>query len=60
MRLGRKAILIELKKSYYRILLQNMKQIESKTIQPNLFTELEKRDKDINDNIDIEVGCLRD
>jgi len=59
-RLGRKAILIELKKSYYRILLQNMKQIESKTIQPNLFTELEKRDKDINDNIDIEVGCLRD
>lgn len=39
-RLGRKAILIELKKSYFRILLQNMKQIESKTIQPDLFTEL--------------------
>jgi len=40
-RLGRKAILIELKKSYFRILLQNMKQIESSTIQPNLFTELQ-------------------
>ena len=37
-RLGRKSILIELKKSYYRILLQNMKQIESKVVQPNLFT----------------------
>lgn len=39
-RLGRKAILIELKESYFRILLQNMKQIESKTTQPDLFTEL--------------------
>jgi len=40
-RLGRKAILIELKKSYYRILLQNMRDIESKTFQPNLFTMIE-------------------
>ena len=39
-RLGRKAILIELKESYFRILLQNMKAIESKTKQPDLFTEL--------------------
>ncbi|HPM03295.1 MAG TPA: site-specific DNA-methyltransferase [Candidatus Cloacimonadota bacterium] len=44
-RLGRKAILIELKESYYRILLQNMRQIESKTNQPNLFTILEDAEK---------------
>jgi len=55
-RLGRKAILIELKKSYYRILLQNMKQIESKTNQPNLFTIAKTPDE----TIDMEVGCLRD
>jgi len=41
-RLGRKAILIELKESYFRILLQNMRGIESKTKQPNLFTQLEE------------------
>jgi len=46
-RLGRKAILIELKKSYFRILLQNMKQIESRTIQPNLFTELENAKEEV-------------
>jgi len=39
-RLGRKAILIELKESYYRILLQNMKQIESKSKQPDLFSSV--------------------
>lgn len=44
-RLGRRAILIELKKSYFRILLQNMKDIESKTIQPNLFSILEDAEK---------------
>jgi DNA modification methylase len=37
---GRKAILIELKRSYFRILLENMKSIENSTIQPNLFTQL--------------------
>ncbi len=37
---GRKAILIELKRSYFRILLENMKSIEISTIQPNLFTQL--------------------
>lgn len=41
-RLGRKAILIELKESYFRILLQNMKQIESESTQPDLFTELKE------------------
>lgn len=54
-RLRRKAILIELKKSYYRILLQNMKQIESETTQPDLFSAI---DSD-NPDIDIEVSCLR-
>lgn len=44
-RLGRKALLIELKESYFRILLQNMKQIESKTKQPNLFSILEDAEK---------------
>lgn len=42
-RLGRKAILIELKESYFRILLQNMRQIESKSKQPDLFTILEEQ-----------------
>ncbi len=47
-RLGRKAILIELKKSYYRILLQNMKNIESKTKEPDLFSIIEENaDKEI-------------
>lgn len=41
-RLGRKAILIELKESYFRILLQNMRSIESKTQQPNLFSVLDE------------------
>ncbi len=35
---GRRAILIELKPSYFRILLQNMQNIESKVRQPDLFT----------------------
>ena len=39
-RLGRKAILIELKESYFRILLQNMRGIESKVKQPDLFSIL--------------------
>lgn len=38
-RLGRKAILIELKESYFRILLQNMNKIESQVHQPNLFSQ---------------------
>jgi len=38
-RLGRKAILIELKESYYKILLRNMQKIESKMRQPNLFDQ---------------------
>lgn len=65
-RLGRKAILIELKESYYRILLQNMKQIESKSIQPNLFTMIETDPetpsigKGYDCEIDGEVGHIRD
>jgi len=39
-RLGRRAILIELKESYFRILLQNMNKIELETTQPDLFTEI--------------------
>jgi DNA modification methylase len=46
-RLGRKAILIELKKSYYRILLQNMKQIESKSKEPDLFSILENAEQEV-------------
>lgn len=38
---GRKAILIELKPSYYRILLDNMKKVENESNVPNLFTVLE-------------------
>jgi DNA modification methylase len=37
-RYGRNAILIELKQSYFRILVENMKTIESKTKQPDLFS----------------------
>ena len=49
-RLGRKAILIELKQSYFKILLQNMYNIENKTKQPNLFTETENaKEKSIID-----------
>lgn len=63
---GRKAILIELKASYYRILLQNLKQIESKTFQPNLFSMIETESElpsiDSGKGIDIdgEVGHFRD
>lgn len=42
-RLGRKAKLIELKESYFRILLQNMTKIESIVDQPDLFTELKEQ-----------------
>jgi len=65
-RLGRKAILIELKESYYRILLQNMKRIESESIQPNLFTMIETDPETpsigngYDCEIDGEVGHLRD
>lgn len=37
---GRKAILIELKPSYFRILVENMKKIEHESNKPDLFTEL--------------------
>lgn len=38
---GRKAILIELKSSYYRILLDNMRKIEHESNKPDLFTVLQ-------------------
>lgn len=44
-RLGRRAILIELKESYFRILLQNMRQIESKSKEPDLFSYAEQETK---------------
>lgn len=44
-RLGRRAILIELKESYFRILLQNMRQIESKSKEPDLFSYAEQEIK---------------
>lgn len=65
-RLGRNAILIELKKSYYRILLQNMKQIESKTTQPDLFTMIDNSSdipsigKGYDCEVDGEIGHFRD
>jgi DNA modification methylase len=66
-RFDRKAILIELKESYYRILLQNLKGIESKVKQPDLFTMIETDsnlpsiDKGILEiDIDGEVGHFRD
>lgn len=43
---GRKAILIELKPSYFRILLQNMMNIEAQSKQPDLFTILEENETD--------------
>jgi DNA modification methylase len=55
-RLGRKAILIELKESYFKILLANMRYIEAKNRQPDLFNPY----KDPFDVIDAEVGCLKD
>jgi len=39
---GRKAILIELKESYYKILLQNMQDIEADSKRPDLFSILEE------------------
>lgn len=44
---GRKAILIELKPSYYRILLDNMKKIEHETKIPDLFSILETNEATI-------------
>ncbi|MFA5715176.1 MAG: DNA methyltransferase, partial [Candidatus Paceibacterota bacterium] len=38
-RFGRRAILIELKQSYFRILLENMKKIEHEINIPDLFTD---------------------
>ena len=40
---NRKAILIELKESYYKILLQNMSNIEAETTQDDLFSVLEEK-----------------
>jgi len=39
---NRKAILIELKESYYKILLQNMKNIEAETTKEDLFSILDE------------------
>jgi DNA modification methylase len=44
---GRKAILIELKQSYFRILIDNMKKIENESNVPDLFTEIENADQTI-------------
>ena len=65
-RFDRKAILIELKESYYRILLQNMKGIESKVKQPDLFSMVDTESdlptigKGYDTEVDGEVGHFRD
>ncbi|HNX90101.1 MAG TPA: DNA methyltransferase [Paludibacteraceae bacterium] len=45
---GRKAILIELKQSYFKILIQNMKNIEYETKKPDLFTDQVNNSADLS------------
>jgi hypothetical protein len=42
-KLGRKAILIELKPSYFEVLVRNMQAIEAQTTIPDLFTWAEQQ-----------------
>jgi DNA modification methylase len=53
-RFKRKAILIELKKSYYDIALQNLLQIEKQTEDENLFA-WSKRNNDLGMDIDVNL-----